>query len=451
MKYLYTTLFLFILHSVLIPDKILSANDNQLITELRVVDSDTTFRYLYLYDNLGNKVLETKFIQQDSTWIRISLNEWIYNGNTCIAQRERIWNDSTWLMNYSIDYNYTYGQLISESHNVYSNGISIPLKKIDYFYDKTTLTSKKEYEWQSNNWILSIESDFSYFQNGLTDSITTSNYQAGASVNQILSIFTYNLNGVLQNQLVQEKIGENWINSELINWFYAPDSISIVSVRNKKWILDPLGWENTQRIDYQYNDSTKLVSETYQRWGLMCWSNDIRYDYLYDNNNKLLKKTLSKQIYNDWRSLISINYSNYTLNHSNDIESMYEFWGGNTGELTTSNIPFIFNNDYSIQKGKSIHISYIPVIDTSLLTPFSNNSFHMIPVYPNPSDGIFYINTQQYILKSWLITDLRGLILKQQVQSFQTGVIDITGYPKGIYLLKVNTTDGQMIQKLIKE
>jgi len=451
MKYLKTTAFFVIIHLVILPVKLLSISDNQLITELKVYDNDTVFKYSYLYDNLGNKVLETKFIQQDSAWIRKSLNEWIYDGNKCITQREQIWNDSIWLMNYSIDYKYNNIQLISELHKVYNNGVELPLKKIEYQYNKSNLTSKNEYYWQSNNWILMLENDYSYFQNGLTDSITTSNFQLGLLNNQFLSTFTYNLNGTLQSQLFREKVGLNWINSELINWFYLPDSSVIQSVRNKKWITDTSSWENTQKLDYQYNDSTELISETCQKWGPMCWSNEIKYDYLYDNSNRLIKKTLSKPIYNDWRGIISINYSNFARNKANDIVSVYEFWGGNTGELTTSYIPFIFNNELSIQKGKSLQISYLSLTDMSVFTPSNGNPIQLIPVYPNPSDGLFYINSQQYTIKSWLITDLNGQLVKNQIQSFQSGVIDLSGFAKGIYILQVNTTEGQMNQKLIKE
>src|ERR1035437_6426691 len=179
MKCLNTVVFFVLLHSVMLPDKLLSANNNQLITELKVYDNDTVFRYTYFYDNLGNKVLETKFIQQDSIWIRKSLNEWIYDGNKCITQREQIWNDSIWLMNYSIDYKYNNEQLISELHNVYNNGIALSLKKIEYWYNKANLTSKNEFYWQSNTWILMLETEHSYLQNGLTDSITTSSFQSG--------------------------------------------------------------------------------------------------------------------------------------------------------------------------------------------------------------------------------------------------------------------------------
>jgi len=261
----------------------------------------------------------------------------------------------------------------------------------------------------------------------------------------------YNPDGSLQSQVLQENVSNTWTNTEMINWFYASNSSNVISIRNKKWNADYSNWENTQRIDYQYNDSVKLISETYQRWNTMYWENDLRYDYQYDNGNKLLKKTLSEPLYTDWRGLISINYSNFTKNSANTIESQYEFWGGNTGELTTSFIPFMFNSDITVQRGRSLQLSYLPVTETELSTPVDNNSLQRIPVYPNPSEGIFYINTQKYAINSWTVSDLNGQVLKKQVQSFQSGVIDLMEFPKGIYLLRVTTQNQQLIQKLIKE
>jgi len=91
------------------------------------------------------------------------------------------------------------------------------------------------------------------------------------------------------------------------------------------------------------------------------------------------------------------------------------------------------------------------VSETALYTPVQNSTYHLIPVYPNPSVGIFYINTQKYTLKSWIVTDMNGQVLKSQVQDYQSGVIDLTDLPKGIYILRATTTNEQMIQKLIKE
>ena len=451
MKYLFTVTFLILLHSILIPNVMMSVNDNQLITELRVVGNDTVFRYTYLYDDLGNKVLETKFYQQDSIWIRKSLNEWIYSGSKCVTQRERNWINSSWLTTYTIDYQYINDQLDVETHNIYNNGIPTLFKKIDFKYVLTALKLKKEFIRQLNGWYLMIETDFTYLKNGKTDSITSSVFQSGTRNNQFLSTFAYNQDGTLESQLLQVKDGQSWINTELINWFYVPNTSMIATIRNKKWMLETLKWKNTQIIYYQYDGKMDLQSETYQRWKTQFWANDLKYDYQYDSSNKLHKKIHSKEVYNDWRGLITINYSDFTNNKANTIESVYDFWGGTSGELTTSYIPFVFNTEMSIQKAKSIHIGYEPVSDTEVNIPGDGNSVKFIPVYPNPSDGIFYINTRKYVVKSWTVTDLSGQVIKGQIQSFISGVIDITDVPKGIYILHVSTTDEQFIQKLIKE
>jgi len=451
MKHLYTILLLLILHSVWIPEKIISANDNQLITEIKVCNNDSTFRYLYIYDIQGNKVIESKYFQQDSIWIRKSLNEWLYSGNRCIGQRERIWNNDQWLVSYAIDYGYNNENVISELHTINKNGIFDNLKKIEFQYTINTLTSKKEYVWLIDKWTLSIQTDFKYLQNGQTDSIKTTIFPEGTSNQQLLSTFTYNLKEKLKSQLFQEKSGTEWVNSSFINWYYLSDSITIASMCSKKWIADTSIWENTQRVDYQYNDNSDLSEESYLKWSTMFWKNDIRYDYQYDNHNSLIKKTLSQPIYNDWRGIISINYSNYTHNRANDIESKYEFWGGKTGELTTSDIPYTFNNETSVLKGRSVKISYIPVADSITDVLYVKNSIHLIPVYPNPSEGIFYMNTQEYTIKSWSVSSLSGQMLIKQKVSFQTGVIDITDFPKGIYILHVITQNEQLIQKLIKK
>lgn len=450
MKQLFSIVILMMLLSVFKPIAAMPANDSQLITEIKVVDNDSVFRYLYLYDNLGNKVVESKYFQMDSTWIRKSLTEWNYNGSKCIGQRERIWKENNWVITYTIDYQYTNDNLITETHNTYTNGESSLLKKIEYQYDLSLLTSKTEYAWDRNSWVVSLENDFTYKPDGKTETMTTTYFQPGNHMNQILSTFTYNQDGTLQSELLQEKKGQDWVNTELINWFYKENSSLLTSIRNKRWLSDFSIWENTQRIDYEYTNS-KVISESYQRWKSMFWENDVRYDYHYDANNLLLEKTLSKPIYHEWRDVVSIKYSNFINNKANQIDSKYDFWGGVTGDLITSYIPFMFNDESSIQKGKSLSISYVPVNDTLLFTPVLNNTLNLIPVYPNPSVGIFYINTQKYNIESWTVSNLNGQVLKSKVQSYQSGVIDISDFPAGIYVLRVRTHEGQMNQKLIKK
>ncbi|MFZ4724313.1 MAG: T9SS type A sorting domain-containing protein [Paludibacter sp.] len=454
MKLFLLTILFAVIIGVSIPIELLAADTNPLITELKVFDNDSIFRYLYLYDNLGNKVLETKYYSQNTDWIRKTQNEWIYDGTKCVTQRERIWKNG-WVVSYQINYEYTDNQLVTETHNVFETGISTAQRKINFEYNSTLLKSKSEYYWVNNAWSLSEVNDFRYLANGKTDSIKTTVYKSGAISEQLLSVFSYNADGKINSQVVKSKSNSvnpnEWTNYQLINWYYKPISSLLISQRSKKWNTETLKWEYTHKIDYQYNGNNNLISETYQRWKTMFWQNDSRYDYDYDTSAKQLHKMLSMPIYNKWRNTISINYSNFTDNKANLMESKYNFWGGNTNELTNSNIPFLFNNEATILKAKKIEISYLTIVDTGVPTFEFTKSIQQIPVYPNPSNGVFYINTQQFNIQLWSISDLSGRTLKIDNNQFNSGVIDLTDLPKGIYILRAITKDVHLTQKLIKE
>ncbi|HEY6915280.1 MAG TPA: T9SS type A sorting domain-containing protein [Paludibacter sp.] len=453
MKHILSALFIAVLFSVSQPVIARSADGNQLITELKVFDNDSTFRYVYLYDNDGKKMLETRYYKQTNSWTRISQTEWLYEAGNCKHQIERNWKNNEWADSYKIDYNYLNGVLDNEIHKNYIDKAEQQLKKVVYQYDQTKLTSKKEYSGKSNVWTLMLQTDFKCSQTASVDSVITSVYQSGNLINQYLAVNSYSVDGHLESQLQKEKASNNdWTNTQFVSWFYSPGYSRLLTERTKTWSPETSDWENYQRTDYEYDDNKQLVSETYQHWKMMFWESDLRYYYQHDADGNEIKKTLSKPIYHEWRDLISINYSDFTGNKANLMESKYEFWGGNTGELVSSFIPFNFNNETVIQRGRSLQISYLDVAaDTVSYIPETKNSIQSIPVYPNPSDGIYYINTQEYGVQSWVIADLDGRTLKNHVQSISSGVIDITDLPKGIYILKVITQTGQFTQKLIKQ
>jgi hypothetical protein len=448
MKYTLSAILVSILFLFTCTQIIISANQNQLITELKVFDNDSTYRFDYVYDNFGNKVLETKNYQNGNLWIRLSQTEWQFDANKCLHQIERVWKNDAWNVTFTIDYERTNGLLMSETHTAYTNNTARLIKYIGYQYNASVLKQKKQFDRQADAWVLSLQSDYSYSSSTNTDTVRTSVYSSGNVKKQYLLVSTYKPNGLAESQLLQETDSLNrWLNSKQINWYYYPNSTTVSSERIKNWDAFNSLWVNSQRTDFEYNVSNQLTSETYQYWKVMFWEDDTRYNYSYEGS-KMLKKTLVKPVYHKWRDLISVNYSNFSAIRAGLMESKYEFWGGTTGELTTSFIAFDLNNEKTILKGKSIQIAYLPV-DTLLSVP-QTQALHSIPVYPNPSTGIFYINTQNYDIQHWMICDMDGRVMKKNFQSFNSGMIDISNLPKGVYVLKVLTADALLTQKLIK-
>jgi hypothetical protein len=452
MKYIFTKGLMGFLFVICLASNSALLAENLLITEISVLNADSTFRYLYLYNSDGNKVLETKYFKQNDNWIRKSQKEWLYDANKCVTQRERVWINNDWTISYFIDFDYTNGLLMNEVHNSLQNGTMTSYRKINYEYIQTSIALKSEFFWRNGTWELSEVNNYSYLANAKLLTLTTSDYLAGALQSSHLSTFTYNSDGNVSNQLLQTKeaIGV-WINNLFVNWYYTSAGSSLVSsMRSKKWDSDLQKWENTQRTDYAYNNSNQVVTETNQQWKDMFWGTEARYDYRYDENGRLSNKLLSMPIYNEWRATISINYSDFTSDKANFMDSQYNFWGGTTGELTASYIPYMFNNEMVIQKAKQISISYLPSIDTGIPTNFNQKSLNLISVYPNPSEGIYYVDIYRYDLKSWTISDLKGQVLKYHLQAPKSGTIDISDLPKGIYILRAMTPTAQFTQRLIK-
>ena len=74
-----------------------------------------------------------------------------------------------------------------------------------------------------------------------------------------------------------------------------------------------------------------------------------------------------------------------------------------------------------------------------------NGQDNLIKVYPNPTDGMIYIECP--VNSAIKIYTLSGNLLLQSVALSEKEKIDLSAYPNGIYLLKVNNVMYKMIKK----
>jgi hypothetical protein len=74
----------------------------------------------------------------------------------------------------------------------------------------------------------------------------------------------------------------------------------------------------------------------------------------------------------------------------------------------------------------------------------------IVTFYPNPTKGNIIINANS-IIDSVDLIDIQGRILLTQYNSTAEMNLDINGYGKGVYLLKVYLQDGSKSEKIIKE
>ncbi len=86
---------------------------------------------------------------------------------------------------------------------------------------------------------------------------------------------------------------------------------------------------------------------------------------------------------------------------------------------------------------------------TKSVTP--SNTFQ---IYPNPSGNIFTITdfSGKNSLSSLIVTDLQGRVIISEQNQKRESVqhIDLSAFPKGVYILQVNDGGEKTVRKLVK-
>jgi hypothetical protein len=85
-------------------------------------------------------------------------------------------------------------------------------------------------------------------------------------------------------------------------------------------------------------------------------------------------------------------------------------------------------------------VSDIQLVNTS------NTLNQQTTIFPNPSNGIFNIKTNDPNLR-YSVLSLEGEIVQQGILTHNE--IDLSNYPKGIYLLQLSSDNGTDIKKLV--
>ena len=78
---------------------------------------------------------------------------------------------------------------------------------------------------------------------------------------------------------------------------------------------------------------------------------------------------------------------------------------------------------------------------------------NQIQIYPNPNKGIFRVVFDDGFSGNLLkIFDVSGkLVLEKSIKSPQNSIdIDISDYENGVYVIVINTTNGSIVRKIIK-
>jgi hypothetical protein len=416
---------------------------NPLVREILQYRADSVIRLQYYYDEFMNKVMEVKHIVRGNVSEPRIQTEWIYEKQRCVMQRTRMMKDGQWVTTSTIETVYDGFLKQKELFRDVNDNIETFTKAHVFIYDNQKLKTVLTYPGDPET--VSAQRELTYTYNEF-DSLAAQHISLfqDTSLIQYQHRYTYNNKGQIDSLILTQYIDSAFVSSRLSLHYYNSQGQLRMQVQKR---LNPasLRWINAARLEYYYNDQGRLIEEIFASHSGMFWKPDTRYTYSYDESGLLAGKTMFQPVYKEWRRFFTVDYAENQNNRPSLMESKYNFWGGNTGDYVTTFIPFYFNDEIMQLKADKVKLSYI--IDATAVNELPGNSG--LRVYPNPSDGIFYISTQSHEVKSWEVYNMSGSLIKSAVNQFHTGIVDITGLPPGAYLLRVHTSNQQILNQKI--
>jgi len=422
------------------------ADESSLIREMIAHKEDSTFKYTFYYNENQHKTVEHKYFLKNNISHPMSRKEWVYENNLCVIQREQKWINGYWKIVYIINTNYNDGNKMSETYISLKDDISLVEKTITYTYNDDKLVLVNTYKGEVSEF-------------NIQSSIVT-NYNSNQSIDGQMLVYkmtdmpeiiqeykyVYSNGGQLDSILVYSKVEDNLIPQSLTTFLYNRVNDKLSTQIQKKWNSESNKWENIAKNEFVYDLNNRIINEIFSHYNILFWITNSKYEYVYDAQGFLKEKVLYQPIYREWRRLYTISYSNVERGRPNLMESKYNFWGGETDSYVKNFIPYYFNDEMSIIQADKLELKYI--IETSIVSNFELEK-NKLNIYPNPSNGVFYVSTDNERIASWHVYNINGVIVKSNINKYLTGIIDLTDLPDGVYMIQAATEDNRILQQKI--
>ena len=344
--------------------------------------------------------------------------------------------------------------------------------KSNYTYNSSGLmTEKYDQTWNAGNWENTYRYTYSYNSNNLEDVSTYFNWNNISSQWQPSNQtnISYDANNNLTSVLYKNWNGSAWDNVSLTNYQYNASNKNI-SLRYYTWDNIGNAWKNDYRDTTIYNAGTSVREAFTWNAGTSSWDNYSKQTIIYDANE--LPTQITAQVWDNvntmWLNHYRISY-NYDANQNQTLYH-YETWDNtNSVWVKQYKLNYTFNGDnynltYLYETWDNVNTMWVPYYrkfywyETNPFASIADNSqqlqFH---AYPNPTNELLRVqltltSPQDVQIK---LFDLQGNLVYQQQYSNTVGQVnfpvDIQAFSSGIYVLQVQTANGIVQQKMIKE
>jgi len=384
---------------------------------------------------------------QNNNWMNSDKDTYTYDAqNNLLTFLTQNWQNDNWVNDYKFTYTYdTQNNQLTFLFQNWQNNNWVNNRKDTYTYDtQNNPLTRLSQSWHGS-WVNDIRNTYTYdAQNNLITYLSQGWY--GSWVNSWKDTYTYDAQNNLLTSLFQSWENGNWANIYKDIYTYDTQN-NRLTLLLQIWQTDD--WANIYKYTNTYDMQNNMLTLVIQNWQTDNWVNINKGTYTYDTQNNLITY-LSQGWYGNW---VNSNKSMWTYDENNNGTAVaYWVWQDEDWQQGTDFLALFYNNMQShiwaYASGHKRTATY-----SKLMTSIAENAAVNITVYPNPTNGQLQMKSYELQVTSISLFDIYGRSMQVPSVSLSSPetVIDLSHLPSGLYFVKIYTTVGEVVKKVLKE
>ena len=381
-----------------------------------------------VYDNQGNQIQTTSKRLEGSVWKNYEQYFRKYNANNNVTEVVfQVWDGVIWANTTRDNFGY------------------------DINYNRT---ESIRYKWDGATWVNFSRNDLEYDQNNNLTLNTGQTWNGSTWINLNRTASQYDGNDNITLRTNQNWDGVGWKSINRTVYEYDADGENTLFLSQA---MNGGVWENTLRVIYQYT-GTNLTLELSQQWNSNNWINSSQWIREYTANGSHASTVRQNWTGSSW---VNSSYITSEYNSHDDLSiRKYFSWENSTWEIlfelsynydVNNNLVFYLEDYIGLTTISDYRVFYY--YDSFENTHTSTPESFTIQAFPNPSNGTFFLNTQeleQQPCQVFLYDQLGRQCFHQSCSGLALEAIDGSHLPNGVYILRVIALDGKQAVRQIQ-
>lgn len=400
---------------------------NNLLSEIRQLwekgNWKNVHKYTYTYDGSDNVLSELRQLWNGADWVNVRNTTYSYDANNkVLMDYKRVWREGNWADSLKDVYTYDDKQLMSTRTH---ENFDVPEKgtfRLTFTYDKRENLTYRLYEgWNGAEWF-----------------------------NQENFSCTYDGNNNMLSQLIQIWGRGNWKDYAYLTYEYDDRNNPLMELIQEKGETDE--WEDMEKWSFQYDLNDNIINVIYEPFRNYPYENNMQWSHTWDGGHNMLTNIVQYRNieHSEWSNLEKFEY--IYDDQKNCTVAEHWSWTGGWVYNRAHDLSVTYNDaqsTFAIGGGfYKVALSYTTIGGQGeAIAPVSDE---LISIYPNPTSGKIIFSIADVDVKQVSLYNQLGQKIMEQA-FVNENVLEIGHYPSGVYLLLMETTQGNITKKIIKQ